>query len=996
MRKLRMQISASLLAFVMGTTTVGFGLENDVYGETVSTTNSISSMEHSTVQRDITITEDNFPDPIFRQWLRLSSSINGYGVDGILTPDEINQIKEINVSDKSISSLKGIELFEALETLSAKNNLLKELDVKNNKNLKYLNCDMNKISVLDVSGLMYLKALYCEGNTMKSLNLNGCISLETLYCRSNHLTEIDFSTNSNLIFIETFDNQLTSVDLSNLKNLVFVHLDHNRMTYVDLSHNTNLTPIGSGFVVRNNWLQAFKVPITSNLYVDPDVYAEQDPKTGYEKVQWYEDQEFTKPIEGKILAQGQTFYAKWIPNKYTVHFDGNGGSGIMSSQNVEWDQSFVLQENKFQRIGYVFDGWKSSRDSSTYINNEQVSNLAGGKFDGEKVTLSAMWNPITYTISFDSNGGTGQDMLSQSATYNQGVILPICSYQPPTDKKFAGWSTAKDGRIQFLDGSSVQNLTSEDGKTIVLYAIWKEDVSNNGLQQLETIFKAYKPSDYTTTDYETIRKIYTTAEMKLSNSTFTELEISDILQKVQTELEKVPTLTNRIDTLITKWKTDYQDVRNTMNAHKVNEANAMEIYEQANVALSSIGVEYVKQQMPELDNIADIEQITMLVKEQEQLRETLKSIEDLINAVTWVQTLNGLSVYPLSKVTSDYYGKYKEMCASSEAYDINLSVEMKDGLVYRRELAFEKQTMISELMKLYNGYDLTQYTEENQRVLKELLDTGIVDIENGDSIDYLETVLIKNEAEFKKVPIKENEVENNPENGEVTGDSTTGSVENSEGNTLPENIENTGDNTTGNSGSTNNSSENNNTTGNSSSMDNNIIGNGGSTNSIPIVVPPVIVPPIIENTKEEKMESVEEKPKIPVKENDISKKQNADLIKPMKQLKEKEDYKTKVVTEKGKVKVYFVFTGNYLGKSTITFEPTKLVQKTVTLKAGTDYTMQINEYKDKVQVKIILKGKYKGTFIQEYKKIIVRTKNKKTTKIKLVKIVKSNKTKDKK
>lgn len=995
MRKLRMQISASLLAFVMGTTTVGFGLEYDVYGETASTTNPISSMEHSTVQRDITITEDNFPDPIFRQWLRLSSSINGYGVDGILTPDEMNQIKEINVSDKAISSLKGIELFEALEKLSAKNNLLKELDVKNNKNLKHLNCDMNKISVLDVSGLTHLKALYCEGNAMINLNLNGCISLETLYCRSNHLTAVDFSTNSNLIFIETFDNQLTSVDLSNLKNLVFVHLDHNRMTYVDLSHNTNLTPIGSGFVVRNNWLQAFKVPVTSNLYVDPDVYAEQDPKTGYEKVQWYEDQEFTKPIEGKVLAQGQTFYAKWIPNKYTVHFDGNGGSGIMPSQNVEWDQSFTLQENKFQRIGYVFDGWKSSRNSSTYTNNEQVSNLVGGKFDGEKVTLSAMWKPITYTISFDSNGGTGQDMLSQSATYNQGVILPICSYQPPTDKKFAGWSTAKDGKVQFLDGSSVQNLTSEDGKTIVLYAIWKEDVSNNGLQQLETIFKTYKPSDYTTTDYETIRKIYTTAEMKLSSSAFTELEISDILQKVQTELEDVPTLTNRIDTLIMQWKTDYQDVRNTMNDHKVNEANAMEIYERANTAFSSIGVEYVKQQMPELENIADIEKITMMVKEQEQIRRTLKSIEDLMNAVTWVQTLNGLSVYPLSKVTSNHYGKYKEICASAEAYDLNLSIEMKDGLVYRRELAFEKQAVISELMKLYNSYDLTQYTEENQRVLKELLDTSIVDIENGDSIDYVETILVKNEAEFKKVPIKENEVEHNPENGEVTGDSATESGGNS-GDNAPENSENIGDNTTGNSGSTNNSSENNTTTGNSSSMDNNVIGNGGSINSTPIVVPPVMVSPTIENTKEEKMELVEEKPKISVKEDDILKKQNTVLIKPMKQLKAKKDYQTKVVTEKGKVKVYFVFTGNYLGKSTITFAPTKLVQKTATLKAGIDYAMQINEYKDKVQVKITLKGKYKGTFIQEYKKIIVKTKNKKTTKIKLTKIIKSNKVKDKK
>ena len=50
--------------------------------------------------------------------------------------------------------------------------------------------------------------------------------------------------------------------------------------------------------------------------MDPDVYAEQDPKAGYERVNWYSDPTFTQPITGPVSALGQTLYAQWLPNDY--------------------------------------------------------------------------------------------------------------------------------------------------------------------------------------------------------------------------------------------------------------------------------------------------------------------------------------------------------------------------------------------------------------------------------------------------------------------------------------------------------------------------------------------------------------------------------------------------------------------------------------------------------------------------------------------------------
>lgn len=111
---------------------------------------------------DISITEDMFPDPIFRQWLTNPSNLNGAGADAVLTQEELGEIRSIVVSNLGISSLEGIEVFYALEQLSCNDNALTELDVRQNRSLRYLQCDSNRISSLDVSGLDQLNALFAS------------------------------------------------------------------------------------------------------------------------------------------------------------------------------------------------------------------------------------------------------------------------------------------------------------------------------------------------------------------------------------------------------------------------------------------------------------------------------------------------------------------------------------------------------------------------------------------------------------------------------------------------------------------------------------------------------------------------------------------------------------------------------------------------------------------------------------------------------------------
>ena len=103
----------------------------------------------------IAINSENFPDDNFRNYLLAQD----YGKDGMLTDGEIKAIKSLNVSSQNIRSLKGIEYFYALTSLTCRFNQLTGLDVSKNAALTELYCSSNPLTALDVSKNTALKSL---------------------------------------------------------------------------------------------------------------------------------------------------------------------------------------------------------------------------------------------------------------------------------------------------------------------------------------------------------------------------------------------------------------------------------------------------------------------------------------------------------------------------------------------------------------------------------------------------------------------------------------------------------------------------------------------------------------------------------------------------------------------------------------------------------------------------------------------------------------------
>ena len=81
------------------------------------------------------IDEKTFPDKQFRAFVEVNFDGNK---DGKLSSAEIAAVKKIDCYDKGIQSLKGIEVFTALQELICVGNELTELDVSKNTNLMRL------------------------------------------------------------------------------------------------------------------------------------------------------------------------------------------------------------------------------------------------------------------------------------------------------------------------------------------------------------------------------------------------------------------------------------------------------------------------------------------------------------------------------------------------------------------------------------------------------------------------------------------------------------------------------------------------------------------------------------------------------------------------------------------------------------------------------------------------------------------------------------------
>ena len=148
---------------------------------------------------------------------------------------------------------------------------------------------------------------------------------------------------------------------------------------------------------------------------------------------------------------------------YTITFYANGGEGTLESISAEAGQYVVLPSaesaSKFiSRKGYKLLG---------FLDNTDIAySLYDYKMPYENVKMFAVWEPDTFTVNYNSNGGTGQ-LSRAEVRYGDSVPLPkdVSIYR---DGLFlTGWAQTDSAK------SALKNL-SMPAENLTLYAVWSK------------------------------------------------------------------------------------------------------------------------------------------------------------------------------------------------------------------------------------------------------------------------------------------------------------------------------------------------------------------------------------------------------------------------------------------------------------------------------------------------------------------------------------------
>ncbi len=148
--------------------------------------------------------------------------------------------------------------------------------------------------------------------------------------------------------------------------------------------------------------------------------------------------------------------AAFPPATYYVYYSLNGGSGNFPTQSKVYGGSVNIHNVQPTRTGYIFKGWGTTAyaTSPSYYTNSKYSGNAS-------ITLYAIWEIRSYTVTYDANGGT---CATATNTCNHGSSI---THPMPTRTgyTFVGWYTATSNGTQYT------NTTSITG-SITLYARW--------------------------------------------------------------------------------------------------------------------------------------------------------------------------------------------------------------------------------------------------------------------------------------------------------------------------------------------------------------------------------------------------------------------------------------------------------------------------------------------------------------------------------------------
>ncbi|MDR1734656.1 MAG: InlB B-repeat-containing protein, partial [Oscillospiraceae bacterium] len=158
-----------------------------------------------------------------------------------------------------------------------------------------------------------------------------------------------------------------------------------------------------------------------------------------------------------------TLFAKWVPAKFLVTFDGNGGTPSPANKQVTYTETYGTLATAV-RSGYTLSGWQTA--DGTAVTATSTVEIP------EAHTLYAVWTPNPYTIRFYQNYSVSDDTYTDNTKGYQTAIGQADPVRPGYD--FLGWYTVRtDGTQVYAPGAAEAALMGMHDPALLLYAQWQ-------------------------------------------------------------------------------------------------------------------------------------------------------------------------------------------------------------------------------------------------------------------------------------------------------------------------------------------------------------------------------------------------------------------------------------------------------------------------------------------------------------------------------------------
>lgn len=309
----------------------------------------------------------------------------------------------------------------------------------------------------------------------------NCFKRNLVYCNSPNLTlsNLEDSTDSDFAFrgpVTTPENTLKTVYKTKYKtNIPAILKDPDKFPYIgaaakevtlhaDAPDGGEVNRGGSGLKYDSVYVFEGKEDEKSRSF--GNIYPPKKEHYVFEGYFEKNTQIFDK--DGVLLKvpDGTDVYAKWTPEVYQVSFRNNQNTNVQNEEH-SYQEVFSpnLPKNFYPTVGYKLIRWEKY---SMNTNGEAIGEPE--KLEpGTTMTVDcnsifkAILEPITYTVSFDANGGEVKDAELPN-TFDKDYSLTTASRYGYT---FDGWYTAKNSGTKVTEDTQ---MTRAENHT--LYAHW--------------------------------------------------------------------------------------------------------------------------------------------------------------------------------------------------------------------------------------------------------------------------------------------------------------------------------------------------------------------------------------------------------------------------------------------------------------------------------------------------------------------------------------------